>query len=280
MTLSSDGEMSDADSVLRDALASACSRLAADQRPPTALREEDLRSAIYEELNIRLPGHVRKERKLTLAAFQGVGAIDLIVDADPGGKAAWTGETKWSYTSRNKIYEAAWDAIKLVLVSAEWGVGRSFLIVGAPETAWSNSECADLFRTGEVDVRDLWSRPLIPPGANGGATVGEDVLEGGHGNFFTRAPEQLSIEAVTEEKLAQKRGEPWLIRAAAVAAAGGWIEDFAPPPDFPAVIDQSWLTANVAGLSSAQFDRLIARLRKKRWTEEELRERVYPLRHD
>ncbi len=267
------------DELIRGSLREAASRLRADARRFVDIREEDLRTALYSELRRRLPGHVRKEETVKLAAFQGCGPSDLLVDRVPGGAVTWLAETKWSYTSRNKIFEGAWDAVKLVLAQEEKGAGRCWLITGASEDSWRRTECADLFADGLVDVRDLWHRPLIPPGSNGGKTVGEDCEIGGRGNMFTRTPTQLRVQKVAVEQL-HRRDEEWSIRVSAVSPHGDWIEDFAPPPLFPARIGDAWLKSNVPTMSDKKYAALLVRLKQKRWTEEELQRRVYPLRHD
>ena len=70
----------------------------------------------------------------------------------------------------------------------------------------------------------------------------------------------------------------WSVRAVAVQAAGGWIENFASAPVFPQRINQRWLDANVPEMPDADFEDLVLWLRQKRWTDAELTERMYPLR--
>ena len=267
-----------ADGHLRAALAEAAAVLERDPRALVDIGEEDLRSAVCCALQSRLPGHVRKERTLELGAFRGVGGFDVLVDRVPERSVAWLAEVKWSYTPRSKIFEAVWDAVKLCLAADGYGVSRCWLITGAPSTQWANTEALALFTGGTVGFRELWTEPLIPPGPNGGKTSGEDLLAGGRGNRFTRAPGAFSVQSVAREDLRSGR-EDWSIRAVAVHAAGGWLEDFAPAPVFPRIIRQPWLDANVPGMSDELFAELIDWLRQKRWTERELTARVYPLRH-
>lgn len=266
-----------ADDYLRAALVQAAETIErADQRL-TDLREEHLRTAVYEALDARLPGHVRKEQTRELAAFRGAGGFDVLVDRSPGGEIAWLAEVKWSYTTRSKIYEAAWDAVKLCLAAAEHHVARCWLITGAPAAQWAATETRELFVAGPASFETVWSQPLVPPGPNGGTTVGADVLAGGRGNRFTRAPETFVVEEVGVHEL-RRGGEHWSVRAVAVTAASRWIEDFAPAPVFPKTIGQPWLNNNVPEMSGEEFDELIEWLRLKRWTPAELAERVYPLR--
>jgi hypothetical protein len=264
------------DELLRKAIARTADRLLEDPRQFNAMREEDLRTALCEELNELMPGRVRRERTLQLACFQGVGGFDVLVDQAPEAIISMLAETKWSYSSRDKIFEAAWDAVKLCLAQDEHGAHRCWLVTGASEDSWGQTECADLFSTGQVDFRQLWVRPLVPPGPNGGHTVGEDLKIGGRGNMFTRAPEGIAIEEIAHAPLV-RGAERWLLRASAVSPLAPWFE-FAQAPRFPARIDDRWLRRNVAALDDETFGALLDRLRAKRWTEDELRRRVLPLR--
>src|SRR4051812_15104938 len=185
-----------ADDLFTAALFDAVAVLAAHPQLPAQLREENLRSALRTALDTRLPGHVRAERKLELKAFQGVGGFDLLVDRVPERRVAWLVETKWSYTSRPKIFEGAWDAVKLCLAQAAHSIKRTWLVTGAPAQQWREAECVDLFETGSISVADMWARALVPPGPNGGATVGEDLITGGHGKVFTSAPDRLNVQAL------------------------------------------------------------------------------------
>lgn len=264
----------EADREMERALIAAADALSAREVAMAELSEEDLRRAIFDALTTRFPGLVRKERTLLLDDFQGVGGVDVLVDRVPGQRVAWLAEVKWSYTRRPKIFESLWDAIKLCLCQEQHGATRTWLIAGAPDEQWATAEAIELFRDGEVPVRALWDHPLDPPGPNGGTSIGKDLLAGGRGNYFTRAPNRLIINALAPQPIA---GFGWTIRAAAVSPAGGW-EIYGAKPKFPARIDQRWLIANVAGLDDDTYGALLQRLRDKRWTETELETRVYPLR--
>jgi hypothetical protein len=187
------------------------------------------------------------------------------------------GEVKWSFPARSKIFEAVWDAVKLCLAAAEHGASRCWLITGAPDAQWSVAESRALFATGTVSFDRLWNEALVPAGPNGGETVGADLLAGGRGNRFTRAPRAFVVEEISAQEL-RPGGEAWSVRAVAISPTGGWIEDFAPAPVFPQSIRQPWLDDNVPGMSDDEFDELIGWLRLKRWTQAELVARVYPLR--
>jgi hypothetical protein len=266
-----------ADSHLRAALAEVVAAIEGDPRPLADMREENLRGALQRSLSSQLPGHVRKEQTLDLPAFRGVGGFDILVDRAPGGAVGWLGEVKWAYTTRSKIFEAVWDAVKLCLAADVHGASRCWLITGAPNHQWAATETRQLFIDGTANFRELWTKPLVPPGSNGGKTIGEDLLAGGRGNRFTRAPSAFTVQTVAVEEL-RSGSEEWAIHAVAVRAAGEWLEDFAPAPVFPRIIRQPWLDANVPAMSDELFAQLIAWLRLKRWTDGDLDERVCPLR--
>jgi len=149
-------------------------------------------------------------------------------------------ECKWSADGRrDKIFEGAWDAVKLSLATREPGV-RGWLVTGAPASSWAKSETADLFATGTISSRELWARALQSPGPNGGRTVGEDCELGGRGNMFTHAHAGLVISAVSVTRAA----DFWEIRAARVHGRGDLVR-FADDPEFPPTINQRWLERNV-----------------------------------
>jgi hypothetical protein len=147
---------------------------------------------------------------------------------------------------------------------------------GRSDAQWSVAESRALFATGTVSFKSLWNEALVPTGSNGGETVGADLLAGGRGNRFTRAPRAFVVEEIAAHEL-RPGSEPWSVRAVAIQPYG-WIEDFAPAPVFPQSIRQLWLNDNVPDMSDDEFDELIAWLRLKRWTQAELTARVYPLR--
>ncbi|HEY6762751.1 MAG TPA: hypothetical protein VI318_24835 [Baekduia sp.] len=125
-------------------------------------------------------------------------------------------ECKWSAGDRrDKIFECAWDAVKLALATRAPGV-QGWLVTGAPASSWARSETADLFATGRISSVELWGRALRSPGANGGKTVGEDCELGGRGNMFTHAHTELVITAVGAARAAGLSE----IRAARVHGSG------------------------------------------------------------
>jgi hypothetical protein len=69
----------------------------------------------------------------------------------------------------------------------------------------------------EMDPREVWSRALVPPGPNGGRTVGEDLILGSSSNSQPlAAPERLSVRRVTTAAV----GDEYEVRAVRVVAVG------------------------------------------------------------
>lgn len=139
--------------------------------------------ALVEASGHRTDWIVDTERVVPIREFQGVGPVDIVLsDADEA--PAWgLIECKWSTDiRRDKIFEGAWDAVKLSLATrAHRRCG--WLVTGAPTGSWSESETSDLFAAGIVQSQEIWRRPLRSPGSNGGSTVGEDCQLGGRANI-------------------------------------------------------------------------------------------------
>jgi hypothetical protein len=183
---------------------------------------------------------------------------------------------KWSTDhTRDKVYEAAWDAVKLALAIRDALTAAGYLITSAPATSWQRTEVADLFTSGTVNTSELWDRPLDPPGLERTTTVGASLEAGGYGNIFTHAPEQLAIELLAEVPVP---GTDHIIKIARVALGSHRMIRFAPDPEFPMTISQRWLDEHVTAMPQGAYGRLIHRLRQKRWTDDELDTKVRPLR--
>jgi hypothetical protein len=164
--------------------------------------------------------------------------------------------------------------VKLALATSSTNTAEAFLVTGAPDESWKASETDDLFDDSTIDTRELWTRPLNPPGLNGGDTVGSDCEAGGRGNIFTQAPEQLVITRVAESNIPDAS---ITIKASAVHGTERMIA-FAPEPEFPLPITQRWLDETVPTMPEDTFKRLLAWLGHKRWTQDDLERRVYGLR--
>jgi hypothetical protein len=235
--------------------------------------EEPLRSALVDALRRRFDGVVDTERSIAIPEFQGVGPVDVLLRADSASAPWGLIECKWSADlRRDKIFEGAWDAVKLALATREPGV-QGWLVTGAPLSSWAASETADLFADGILSSKELWERPLRSPGSNGGLTVGEDCEAGGLGNMFTHAHAELVISAVA----AARATDSWEIRATRVVGQGELVR-FADAPEFPRSVNQHWLAKHVPDMDADTFERLLLRLRAKRWTDAEVAQRVMPLR--
>lgn len=257
------------------AVTAAAGELGADHAAGTKLNEARMRDRLAEAL--RATGvWIETERHVPVPGFRGVGAVDIVVRRRSNASASGLIECKWSVdTSRDKIYEGAWDAVKLVLAIRANPDASAFLVTAAPRQSWDGSETRDLFHDSTIHTRELWDRPLSPKGPNGGATVGGDCEAGGRGNIFTHAPEVLTVCAVTH---AQVPGTDMVIKASAITTAGEAMMEFAPAPEFPEHMTQGWLEHNVPSMPDDVFERLLTWLGHKRWNQDELDVRVHPLR--
>jgi len=126
-----------------------------------------------------------------------------------------------------------------------------------------------------VDLKELWTRPLLAKGPNGGLTVGADCEAGGRGNMFLAAPERLRIKQVAT---APVPGTTRTFNASRIVGGEGRAIPFANPPEFPQRITQRWLEAHVPSMPDTQYERLLAWLKLKRWTAADLKSRVSPFR--
>jgi hypothetical protein len=261
------------DGHLAAAVALSARMLSHDFATGARIDEKHLRARLGAALRHLAPAYVEYERHVPIIGFQGVGPVDVVLRDRYTGAVIGLIECKWSIDRhRDKIYEAAWDAIKLAL--ADGPTRNRWLLTGALDSSWPNSETADLFADGTIDTVELWSRPLSPRGPNGGMTVGADCAAGGRGNMFTHAPERLRIKAIATGAVG---GAGMTLKAARISGAGDMV-GFADPPEFPALIGQRWLEVHVPAMAEAEFQRLLVRLRAKGWTEPEIAQRVLPLR--
>lgn len=276
---------------LTTALAETARRLSSAEIPLSKLRETRLSAAFAECARKHFVQAVAERRTVKLDHFPRVGAADIAGSRD-SGELVFLAELKWSYGSPDKIFEAAWDAVKLALAREQLGLEAAWLITGAPVTSWTATECADLFTDGDVRVRDLWDRAMKPRGPNSGSTVGDDCEIGGRGLMFSKAPETLRVRLVAQEQIV-RMNEVWQLRAADVVGLTAPMPFkrrvdpktlVKPPPlhvvgaDFSKPITQRWLERNVPDLPEAEFQRLLETLRQRNWTENDLELRVYPLR--
>lgn len=206
------GDPASADALVSNALHLALSDLTKQGLNGPDIRERnDFDPSVREALS--RPGcEPAGAKKLVAEDFPGIGAVDIVVSDPP-----ILLELKWSYDeSRSKIFEGVWDAIKLALLAGanqHW----AYLATGASYVAWGESECADLFEKEFVRPRELWDRPLIPPGPNNGTTVGEDLVRGSPSSSRPlAAPERLWIRPI--DRIGVRGG--YEVRVVRVAADG------------------------------------------------------------
>jgi hypothetical protein len=210
------------DELLREGLRMSVGRLEDSGVGGAQLRErKHLDPALKEALG-ELTGTAVWGKQLVSEHFPGVGPVDLCV-VDPPMLL----ELKWSYDeTRSKIFESLWDAVKLALLCGEppaqlhphfKGTPAGYVVTSASTAAWRACECAELFEDGRVDPREMWSRPLVPPGPNGGGTIGEDLILGSPSSSRPlAAPARLLVRGVTAISI----GDGYELRTARVSAQG------------------------------------------------------------
>jgi hypothetical protein len=154
------------------------------------LRERDHLDPFIKDAFEEVTGARPVSRKFNSKHFVGLGAVDVVVDRPPLFM-----ELKWSYELPGKVFESVWDAIKLAVLGPKHDRDHRYVVAGASKEEWDGADCGDLFVTGKVDPLEMWERPLVPKrGPNYGATVGEDLVIGGHGNQPTEGPKSISVD--------------------------------------------------------------------------------------
>lgn len=152
LELAEDVELPDTQHDVVAAVALAGQLRARDIARGTQIKETLLRARLQLAIGHLTGAVVEAERHVPIPQFQGVGPVDLIV-RQPDATPAVLIECKWSRDSkRDKIYEAAWDAIKLALAVRAAGQGTAILVTAAEQAAWTASETADLFATGPINT--------------------------------------------------------------------------------------------------------------------------------
>jgi hypothetical protein len=133
------GRDTGADGALVRAVWGAAGRLRSES--PAAIDEGAFSGILCQELRTALQLEVRANTTggLTLAQLRGVGGFDVVGYAR--GEPVYLAELKWSKDTREKIFEATWDAVKLALAIHEHPVTRRcWLVTGASEAAWRDTE--------------------------------------------------------------------------------------------------------------------------------------------
>ncbi|RKQ90859.1 hypothetical protein C8N24_0674 [Solirubrobacter pauli] len=221
-------------------------------------------------------------RTLRSKDFPRLGPVDVVLE-----RPRALIELKWAHGAPAKIFEGLWDALKLALLGPAHGYDALYLVTGASRGQWSNSESADLFRTGEVDTLEAWNRALVPRrGPNYGATVGEDLVIGAHGNRPLRAHPTLAVQTVTASAVA----DDYELRAVRISGVGSvirWPTPEATPASpvtggdlasvtLPPRVTQAWIEGTAPRLTSAAVEPFLRALRERGWSETDLAVRVRP----
>jgi len=120
-----------------DQVAAACTLAArligVDLDQAVHVDEDRVRARISLALGQLSPVIIETERSVPVTGFRGVGPIDILV-RDLIGATTGLIEVKWSVDpKRDKIFEAPWDAVKLVL--ADVPDAKRWLITGAPDVS-------------------------------------------------------------------------------------------------------------------------------------------------
>jgi hypothetical protein len=134
-------------------LDAAAAGLGEDLAGGVILKEEHLQDRLRAALAEKTVGAVERERHVEVPGFQGVGPVDIVISELPGGEPRGLVECKWSVDlKRDKIYEGAWDAIKIALAAARHhAVG--WLVTGAPEDSWGQDGDAGSLRRRSGGLR-------------------------------------------------------------------------------------------------------------------------------
>ena len=181
--------MTDCDDFVIEICARVAQRMTETGLPGEQLRERKHLDPFMKDAIAEYTGVRPFSKKFASDAFVGLGAVDLVAD-----RPRLFMELKWSYERPGKVFESVWDAIKLAILGPKHRRDDLYLATGASKEEWGRTESADLFTTGVVRPLDMWQRPLVPKrGPNYGATVGEDLVIGGHGNQPTQGPRELAV---------------------------------------------------------------------------------------
>src|SRR4051812_24711445 len=76
-------------------------------------------------------------RTLRTPDFPGLGPVDVVL-ARPRALV----ELKWSYMLPGKVFESAWDMVKLALVGERLGYPALYIATGAATVEWEATESA------------------------------------------------------------------------------------------------------------------------------------------
>ena len=274
--------MHEADGLLAEVAAEVAHRLGALGLPGHELRERRHLDPISKDVFELLTGARPASRTLATADFPGLGPVD-VVELERRVLV----ELKWSYRLPGKVFESAWDAVKLALLGPAHGFDALYLMTGAARAEWSASESADLFTDGVLDPGELWRRPLVPPrGPNHGATIAEDLVIGARGNRPLVMPERIALRRIAACAVV----DDYELRVASIVPLGTSIAWTPPgpigpipgprPPDpefpLPARVTQAWIERTAPTLEAARVGPFLRALERRGWSQAELSQRVRP----
>jgi hypothetical protein len=187
------GRVARCDELVTDALGVVATRITDLALSGLHVRERTHLDPFTKDAVAARQGQRPASRTLKTGQFPGLGPVDVVVDRPP-----LLIELKWSYATRDKIFESAWDAVKLAMVGPPHGFGCLYLATGAAPSAWHRTEVRDLFEAGAISPHEMWARRLDPPGPNGGITVAEDLVFGARGNRPLAMPEHIDLVPVAD----------------------------------------------------------------------------------
>lgn len=187
------GHVAWCDELITEAMGMVATRVAALGLSGVDVRERIHLDPFTKDAFVSRQGQRPASRTLRTERFPGIGPVDVVVERPP-----LLIELKWSYATRDKIFESAWDAVKLAMVGPMHGFGCLYFATGAAPNAWHQTEVSDLFEPGAISPHEMWGRRLDSPGPNGGATVGQDLIIGARGNRPLGMPEHLDLVPVAD----------------------------------------------------------------------------------
>lgn len=234
------------DEYVRQVCRAAAARMSQLGLPGTELRERYHLDPFIKDEFERRHGVRPISRRLTSPSFPRLGAVDVVAD-----EPSLLMELKWSYQLPGKVFECVWDAIKLALLGPSYNYDHAYLVVGASNVEWAQTESADAFASGTFDPLELWNRPLVPRrGPNRGATVGEDLVIGGHGSQPLNGPRTITVQRLDALDVAGDF-ELRVLSVRGSDARQPWPPIEYPPPSVTGATDGVGCDQTIAGHSGA-----------------------------
>jgi hypothetical protein len=102
------GRVARCDKLVTEAMSVVATRIADLALSGVHVRERTHLDPFTKDAIAARQGQRPASRTLRTGRFPGLGPVDVVVDRPP-----LLIELKWSYATRNKIFESAWDAVKL-----------------------------------------------------------------------------------------------------------------------------------------------------------------------